>query len=258
MKKLILVFAIAVAAMGASNVLQQLGVSSADATESVVSAFAYGSVPYGRVADSFRKAPPAARAAMTEQVLVWTRGYVSSPQFAKDYAAWREQQKPEAPTRISIDEELKQRRAKQAADLEESRKAIASMPAEYRKAAEDALKEAAATMKAMDTPEYRRMEREGLEGERKDQQAGYESSLAEWKTKYPADPRTLVKQRLREFLDATADVDYAAKLVQSGTRKRFANADYEAKPGDWKLAFRAGKETTEKARAFATAWLKEL
>jgi hypothetical protein len=257
-KKLILLLAIAAAAFGAGDVLQQLGVPSSEAAESVLNSFAYGSVPYGRVADAFRKATPAARAAMAEQVLVWTKAYVASPRFAKDYATWREQQKPAPPDAISVDEEMKQRRAKQAADMEESRKSIAAMPAEYRKAAEDALKEAAASIKAMDTPEYRKMERENLEAERKERQSEYENSLNEWKTKYPADPRALVKQRLREFLAATADVDYSAKLVQSGTRKRFANADYEAKSGDWKLAFRAGKETTEKARAFAAAWLKEL
>jgi hypothetical protein len=38
----------------------------------------------------------------------------------------------------------------------------------------------------------------------------------------------------------------------------FANAEYENKPGEWKLAFRAGKEATETSRTFANDWLKSL
>jgi hypothetical protein len=39
---------------------------------------------------------------------------------------------------------------------------------------------------------------------------------------------------------------------------RFANEDYEGKPAEWKICFRAGKEATEAARAFARSWLTEL
>ena len=36
------------------------------------------------------------------------------------------------------------------------------------------------------------------------------------------------------------------------------NAALEAKPDQWKLAFRAGKPATEAARAFAQRWLSDL
>lgn len=39
---------------------------------------------------------------------------------------------------------------------------------------------------------------------------------------------------------------------------RFVKPEYERKSSEWKLAYRAGKASTEKARAFAAAWLAEL
>ena len=38
----------------------------------------------------------------------------------------------------------------------------------------------------------------------------------------------------------------------------FADAALEAKPAEWKMAFRAGKPATDAARAFAQKWLADL
>ena len=52
---------------------------------------------------------------------------------------------------------------------------------------------------------------------------------------------------------------FKAKLVGAqGSPRRFAREDYEAKPAEWKMCFRAGKEATEAARAFAREWIKSL
>ncbi len=72
--------------------------------------------------------------------------------------------------------------------------------------------------------------------------------------KYPADANELIKQRLKEFLSISATVDFDAKLNGS----MFANPDYEAKDGQWKMCFRAGRGVVEAAREEAQAWLKEL
>jgi hypothetical protein len=64
--------------------------------------------------------------------------------------------------------------------------------------------------------------------------------------------------RLRHFLDATADVNYAAQLVDKDRKKVFADPALEAKPAQWKMAFRAGKPATEAARTFAQRWLADL
>lgn len=245
--------------IGADDVFQQLKIRKDDAGREVVNSFAYGHVDYSRVRNVFKAASPAVRAALTEQVLVWTKAYVNSPQFAKDYAKLRTDAKPQAPeARPSVDEELKERRAQRLADLEESKKSLAEIPAEYRATAEEGYKAAVEAMKQFDTPEYRKMEREALIAERQQEQESYQQLLVEWEENFPADPKVVVRQRLEAFLEETANVDYGAQLVSRYGKMRFAKEDYEDKSSNWKLAYRAGKEPTEKARAFAKQWLSEL
>ncbi|HEX8620283.1 MAG TPA: hypothetical protein VF911_22070 [Thermoanaerobaculia bacterium] len=244
---------------GANDILQQLDVAKSDASTELVSSLVNANVDYYRVRNAFKAATPAARAAMTEQVLVWAKAYVASPQFAKDYAAYREQAKPEAEeANGSVDDELAQQRAEQKAALEEMKKSIAQMPAEYRAQAEEAYKAAVAAMKETDTAEMRNLQRQGIAAERSGKANEAKEDLARWEKEYPANPRVLVKQRLTQFLAETANVDYGAQLVNKNSKMRFANAAYESKSSNWKLAYRAGKETTEKARAFAQSWLTEL
>jgi hypothetical protein len=258
-KKFLGVVLVASTVAGAGDVLQQLSVPKGEAAKDVVNAFAYGNVNFYRVREAFRKATPAARAAMTEQVLVWTKAYVSSPQFAKDYAAFRAEAKPQPEEgRLTVDQELEQRRAERKADLEKSRKAVAEMPAEYRKMAEEGYKAAVEAQKQLDTPEFRKMERDALIEERKSDDADFNERLAEWEAAYPADPKALIKKRLTEFLRETEGVDYTAQLVNKNSKMRFANAAYEQKSPEWKLAYRAGKDATEKARTFAKTWLAEM
>ena len=75
---------------------------------------------------------------------------------------------------------------------------------------------------------------------------------------YPEDPRALVAMRLKRFLEITKDVDYSATLEDRDKKKVFADPTLEAKPGEWKMAFRAGKPATDAARTFAQKWLSDL
>lgn len=242
-------------AAGAGDVLSTLKVSKKDATQEVVSSFVGGHVDVYRVRQVFKSATPEVRAAMVEQTLVWTKAYVSSPQFAKDYAAYREQAKPQAEVRTTtVDEELAERKKERDQQLADAKKNIATMPKEYRKIAEDGYKSMVESMKQMETPEFRKMERQGIEMQRRQEDENHLERVAQWEEQYPADPKELVRMRLEQFLDETEDVDFAAKL--SG--RRFADASNERQKPNWKLAYRAGRPATEKARAFAQAWLKEL
>lgn len=72
--------------------------------------------------------------------------------------------------------------------------------------------------------------------------------------RFPADANELIKQRLKEFLAVSATVDFNAQLNGG----QFANPEYEAKNGQWKMCFRAGKAVVEAAREEAQAWLKEI
>jgi len=80
-------------------------------------------------------------------------------------------------------------------------------------------------------------------------------------TRFPADVKEMVKQRLERFLTLSAEIDFNATLKDDGhvkDRKVFTNFFYEQKPADWKLCYRLGKETTNLFRAYAQQWLKEL
>lgn len=242
-------------AAGAGDVLSDLKISKKDAAAEAVQSITGGQVNTWRVRSVFKAASPSMRAALVEQTLIWTKAYVNSAQFAKDYAAYREQARPQPPERtMTVDQELAQRKKEREEQLAEAKKNVAEMPAEYRKAAEEGYKAAAASMKQLDTPEFRKIERQGLEMQRKQEDENHEEQLAEWEERYPADPKELVKARLEQFLEATEDVDFDAQL----NGRKFADKQYERKPQEWKLAYRAGKEPVEKARAFAEAWLKEL
>lgn len=72
------------------------------------------------------------------------------------------------------------------------------------------------------------------------------------------DPKDQLRKRLAAFLAATRDVDFAAATHASGSLKVFDVPEYESKPPEWKMCYRAGKPTTEALRAFARGWLDEL
>ena len=128
----------ALGAAGAGDVLSELKISKKDAASETMSSLAGGYVNTWRVRTVFKNASPAVRAALVEQTLIWTKAYVSSPQFAKDYAAHRESVKPHAPERTTtVDQELANRKKEREEQLAQAKKNIAETPKEYRKFAEE-------------------------------------------------------------------------------------------------------------------------
>jgi hypothetical protein len=74
-------------------------------------------------------------------------------------------------------------------------------------------------------------------------------------SKYPAKASDAVKQRLQEFLDLSATVDFGARLTSG---RRFENSAYEAKPNEWKACYRAGEPVVKAAREEVEKWLASL
>ena len=113
------------------------------------------------------------------------------------------------------------------------------------------------------SPEMQKVQRAGLEEERAKQKADEDQVIARWEAAFPADRQALFARRLREFLDATADVDFEARknIVRGlgGETVGFVlRPEHAAKPWQWLDAYVVGKEATTAARAAAEAWLKEL
>jgi hypothetical protein len=156
-------------------------------------------------------------------------------------------------------------RAKQLAELKaniaEQEKAQANAPADQKGIYNDVLTALRQMVKELEKPDPAQDAQMDAYIKEANAEAAkqYKEKLAAWEKEYPAgDPKPLLKRRLKEFLDATGNVDYGAKLVKKGDAMVFVNPAYENKDSRWKTAFRAGKDATEAARAIAQQWLKEL
>ena len=254
------VLATAATLFAAGDVLTRLHVDPQHAAEYAVDALSSGNVPVWEAREALRAASPEARAALVEQALIWAKGYVSSSAFREEYAKKREEAKPAAlEAHKTFEEEQRARQAETAEQMDQARKAIAALPADQRKEAEKAIEQGLAAQKQMASdPEMQKAARQMYDAQIADDQKHHDEEVARWQSDWPADSRTLLVKRLREFLTVSATVDFGAKLVSSGGRMQFANPEYQQESSDWKLCYRAGKPAVEKARAFAQGWLAEL
>jgi hypothetical protein len=87
----------------------------------------------------------------------------------------------------------------------------------------------------------------------------YNQQVAEWEAEYPVNnPKKLIKKWINSFLEVSNGVDFNAETKVVNGKTVFVNQTYERKDSNWKLCFRAGKESVESARSFAQKWLAEL
>lgn len=247
------------AAAPAADVLAQLGIPAQAARDAAGGAISRGLYNPGLPSQAFKLLSPAARADAAKAGVAWLRIYTASDAFAQQYARIRQTHKPEAPQFDgSPEDELKKEAEERQQQAEESKNALASLPAEQRKAVEQALQASAALLAQADSSEMRKVRLAAITLARAEQAKQYEQALANWNRNYPENPAPAIATRLREFLAMSAGVDFAATLKAQGTRLQFENPAYEAKASQWKLCYRAGREATTAARAAVSAWLKDL
>ncbi len=241
-----------IAAPAAQNAVARLGYDEPEARNMFLSAVDSGTVYFGRAAAGvFKAAPPATQKAIVEGLVAWAKSYTASAEFKRAYAERREAAKPHPPDPAAGVADQK----RQQAEIEQMKKTLASMPPEQRKAVEDAIK----MMEDMQKdPQMRKLQEDAAKMMQKANAEEHERDIAKWKETHPENPNVLVARRLRTFLDVSADVDFSAKLVPSGSTMKFADARYEQKSSEWKLCYRAGPEAVAAARAAAAAWLKEI
>ena len=257
---IVVIGALGVSLAGQATVLSQLGTSEQEAKENLVETLNSGYPAIGSAAKAFKAAAPAVRATIAQGLVAWARAYTGSAEFKSAYAELRAHNKPEPPTVAgSVDDELKKRRAETEQQIAEMRKAAASMAPEQRRAIEDMIKQITAQQAAMAAdPQFQKMQRDGMNASRAETQKRYDDDVAKWNANYPVNPAGLIARRLHAFLDMSASVDFSARLVAANGRMRFENQQYEEKPSEWKLCYRAGREAVTAARTGATAWLAEL
>lgn len=244
---------------GIQDYLADMKTTMKDVESYVRDNFAYGSF---YCPSACALIPAAKRAAVVRAAGEFARSYVTTAAFKSWYGEYREQQKPEAPTLTpSMGDSRSQQVAAMKQQIAEIEKNMANAPAEQRGMFKDLIATLKSNLKELqngDTSQDGEMNKM-IDQSNADAKAEYAQKLAAFEREFPKDdPRPLIRRRLKAFLEQTENIDFGAKLQKKGKFMVFVNPDYENRSSEWKKAFRAGKEATEAARAFAREWLKSL
>jgi hypothetical protein len=242
-----------------NDVITQMKTTQIDVESFIKGNIGYGSFGYP---GACRLIPAGKRASVVNVIGEFAKSYTRSDAFLKWYEELRDQEKPKP------QEEMKPMAEQRREQIEQLKKSLAEQEQAYKVATGD-MKEVhrqviEGTKQALQLLEKSDPAQDAMVDQYADQanataKQEYEQKLVEWQKEFPErNPRPLIKMRLQEFLEATTGIDYAAKLVKKDKVMVFENPEYEQKDGRWKTGYRAGKEATEAARAFARAWLKEL
>jgi flagellar biosynthesis GTPase FlhF len=260
-RSILLALALLVICVGAGidDYLSEMKTTKPQVQEFIQDDFGYGTFAYPSACS---KIPQAKRASIVRAVGDFAKAFTTSDTFRQWYARYRDQHKPSPPEALkSMDESRKEQIAAMKTQIAEQEKAAASAPNEQKALYKDiiaSMKKALTDLENTDKSQDASMNQyiqQANEAAEKD----YKQKLADFEREYPAgDPRPLVKKRLQTFLKSTENVDFNAKLVQKGKVMVFENPAYEKKDSNWKLAYRAGKDATQAARAFAQTWMKQL
>jgi hypothetical protein len=249
------------ATLTAQAVTAQLGITEGRAREAVFDSFMAGAVSIAGKAEVFTAASPHARAAMVTAATTLARAFVETDEFKRRYADHREANGPDPlPAEQTADQVLAKQRAGFEQQVLAMRKQFTGdeITPEQKATLEEGFEAMRAQFTEMEKGP-RRVELDGvLKAQRAEQVAAHAGATKDFDARFPADPRALVAMRLRQFLETTADIDFTARLVQQDKVQKFADPALEAKPGEWKMCFRAGKLATETARDFARKWLADL
>jgi hypothetical protein len=241
---------------------KQLGIPEKDAKTYISNSFIY---PYTPNYNVFKKLPAGNRSALVITAGNYSKQYVSTPAFEKEYKQYRDGQiKANTPPPVLTKEQIAK---KNIANLERD---ITNTENNCNKSNDPNAKKACAQsldyMKKQ-LAEFKSGKSAQIDYElRMDEQRYNEAKklFDEWMKEHPESVHDLIKLRLNEFLILTKGIDYNAVYVEgysggeTGGEGHFKNPVYNHKPSQWIAGFLAGKEVTETARTFIQQWLKEL
>ena len=255
----LVVVCICAGVLGAQAVTTQLGITEGRAREAVFDSFVSGAVSVAGKAEVFTAASPQVRVAIVNAALTLARAFVDSAEFPKRYAEHRDANGPDPlPPAATADDVLAKQRTNFESQVEGMRKQLGDVTPAQRETLEQGFETMRARFTEMEKGDARIELDAALKQQRTRQVQAHEAAVKELEAVYPADPRALVANRLRKFLDLSKDVDFTAQLVERDRKMRFADAAFEARPAEWKMLFRAGKPAVDAARAFAQKWLADL
>ena len=244
----------------ADDLWKQLGLPQADANINIKYSIINGSLYYFG-AKNAKNIASGDRIAVINELAAYAKKYVASEEFRRSYEGERKLNKPADPVsfRISIDS-IRLAEKQRINEAIKQTEANANNPnPKIKNGVPLRLENLRKELSAVDDPNNKTIQSKVNQMQQMNNSLAsqYNDQMKKFGTKYPENPQVLIKARLQEILNITADVDYNAELKQVGKWMMFVNPDYEKKPKDWKLAFRAGKPATDAVRAFAQKWLLE-
>lgn len=239
---------------------EQLGTSKQSGTNAIKESFLKGYFYYsGR---NVRNILAGDRAAVAQDLLTYTKEYVNTEAFAKSYETHRQRTKPTEPAPVINADSVRRKFINDTKSGIESTEKFrkTTTDAGMKKAMEESLEVLKTSLKDYEDPnsETIKMAAMGEQLNYETRLKDYQQSLKEWEQKCPASIKLMIKARLQHLLTVTNGVDFNAQLTERYGKKVFVKKEYESKPAEWKMAFRAGKEVTTTVQTFARQWLQEL
>lgn len=204
------------------------------------------------------------RVSLIQSIGTNVKEYINSKEFIAKYNHLREDRKPAPPEEPKYSAQLKEeQRTNLKNSITETEKSKTQMSKENQAMFDEILKMYKQQLAEIDDPDKTMFKPEMDEYIKQGHQMqleDYNNKIAEWKTEYPENnPNPMIKEWINTFLEKSANINFEAKTVKgkNGILK-FADQEYEYKDSQWKLYYRAGKESVTAARTFAQNWLNEL
>jgi hypothetical protein len=239
--------------------MKQLGITKTAADQKITNSVLGGSLDaYGL--KNVRNIVTGNRGDIAKDLLVYTKSYLTSPAFTKEYQTLKENNKPSKDVIKTPAEVKSEYIASIKKMISDSEKGLKTANSTMKPVYEKMLAEGNKQLKDAESPDnkYFTTYEKNYPQMLKDLDTRHEAMIKEWESVYPADANQFIKRRLEEFLKVTSDIDFNAELVTKNGKKVFVNPAYEDKDSRWKMAFRAGKEVVEPARAFVQQWVREI
>jgi len=246
----------------AEDFWKQLGISQQAGTDNIKTSFLNNYFQYYGARNA-KNIAIGNRAAVAKDLLVYSKSYLSSTAFKAEYEQLRADSKPAEPEKKTVrsKEEIRNEKIKETEDaLKKLEASMKDMTEDMKKIMKPSLELYQQQIKDYKDPKnemigyYVMAEKYEVEKQQKD----YEENYKKWEENYPVNVNELIKKRLKQYIDLSATVDFNAALIEKNRKMVFVKPAYEAKPADWKMIFRAGKEVNEVTKTFVQQWLNEL
>ena len=188
-----------------NDLWNQLGLSQEKGIESIKQSFLQGYL-YSYGAKSAKNIIAGEKAAVTKDLLTYTKQYLNSEEFKKEYEKSRQGTKPMEPWRktAKTKEEIRKEKVteleKSIADIE---KGMPKFTPELKKAMEPLLETQKNTLKEYKDPnsEMIEMMAEGEKMSVENDWKQYHEQVKRWEEEYPVNAGTFIKKRLQQYLD---------------------------------------------------------